>query len=290
MDRINLIKENQIDIATLHSLAVKPPVFEPGEELFWTDPHISQQMLLAHLNPETDAASRRPETIDCIVTWIIQRLRLPEGAAIIDLGCGPGLYTSRLARHGFQVTGVDFSRNSLEYARRQAEAEGLPVEYVYQDYRKLEISSRFDLALLIYYDLGVFAPDDLNRVLANTARALKPGGRFVFDLVTEHSRSIGSQDQSWRVELTGFWRPAPHLVLSQRFNYPQDCVNLDQYIVVDASGETAVYRVWEQYYSPETIRKPLERAGMVIESLYSDLVGTPYSPSSPSMGIVARKL
>jgi SAM-dependent methyltransferase len=289
MERINIIREGRIDLAALQTISARPPVFEPGEEHFWDDPYISQQMLKAHLDPTTDAASRRPEIIDRIVAWIIRQTGLQAGASILDLGCGPGLYTSRLARCGFRVTGVDFSQNSLDYARTQAQAEGLSINYIYQDYRSLDISAQFDLAMLIYFDLGVLSPADLDRVLAKTAQALKPGGFFIFDVVTSLSRPDTPREPTWSVKSSGFWRPGPHMVVHQQFDYPENHAYLDQYIVIDDSGNTAVYRIWEQHYNPDTIRIPLERAGLGIEILYSDLVGTPFSPTSLSLGIVARK-
>lgn len=108
-------------ISQLIQLQQKPAPFTPGEALFWDDPHISSQMLEAHLNPEVEAASRRPETIDRSVEWLIEALGLKPGDPILDLGCGPGLYASRFARAGMQVTGVDYSRRSIDYARSYAE-------------------------------------------------------------------------------------------------------------------------------------------------------------------------
>jgi 2-polyprenyl-3-methyl-5-hydroxy-6-metoxy-1,4-benzoquinol methylase len=292
MKRFNLIQDHQLDLTALQFLAQKPPLFEPGEEHFWNDPYISQQMLAAHIDPNTDAASRRPETIERTVAWMVRRLGLSAGAAILDMGCGPGLYTSRLSRLGYTVTGVDFSPNSIQYARQQAQMEGLPIRYIDQDYRTtagLPVPPTFDAVLLIYYDLGVFAPPDRDLVLANAARAIKPGGVMVFDLTTAHQRAGASLAPTWAVKPAGFWRPGPHLTLSQTYHYPAEGVYLDQYIVVEASGETAIYRVWEVNYTPETIRAPLENAGLVIESMYADLAGAPYSADAPGMGIVARK-
>ena len=289
MIRENLIKDHQLDLAALQALSQKPHLFEPGEEHFWNDPYISQQMLAAHIDPGTDAASRQPETIESTVAWMVRRLGLPAGAAILDLGCGPGLYTSRLSRLGFKVTGVDFSPNSLRYAGQQAQIEGLPITYIEQDYRTLDFPPTFDAALLIYYDLGVFAPADRDLVLANAARAIKPGGTLVFDLATPHYRAGVALTPTWTVEVAGFWRPGSHLTLSQTYHYPAEQVYLDQYIVIEASGETAVYRVWEMDYTPETIRIPLEKAGLVLESVYADLAGAPYTPDAPGIGIVARK-
>ena len=58
-------------ISQLIELQQKPEPFAPGEHLFWNDPHISKQMLHAHLDPNIEAASRKPETIDRSVKWLI---------------------------------------------------------------------------------------------------------------------------------------------------------------------------------------------------------------------------
>ncbi len=117
----------KIDLETLARYAQKPALDEPGEALFWNDPYISQQMLKAHLDPNTDAASRKPDTIERSITWIYNQLKLERGSRFLDLGCGPGLYTIRLARRDLDVTGIDFSANALEYARRQASQENLSI-------------------------------------------------------------------------------------------------------------------------------------------------------------------
>lgn len=82
-------------------------------------------MLAAHLNPEIDAASRRTDTINQTVNWLIKTLALEAGASVLDLGCGPGLYTSRLAKSGMKVTGVDYSHRSIEFASNYAAQNGL---------------------------------------------------------------------------------------------------------------------------------------------------------------------
>ena len=61
-----------LPIEALFHLQKPPAPFSPGEPHFWTDPHIARQMLAVHLDPETDAASRRPETIQRTVDWLIK--------------------------------------------------------------------------------------------------------------------------------------------------------------------------------------------------------------------------
>ncbi|WP_345305315.1 hypothetical protein [Candidatus Villigracilis saccharophilus] len=65
-------------ISQLIELQQNPEPFAPGELLFWNDPHISKQMLDAHLDPNIEAASRKPETIDRSVKWLIKTLGLKK--------------------------------------------------------------------------------------------------------------------------------------------------------------------------------------------------------------------
>ena len=280
----------KIDITALARYTQKPDLDTPGEALFWNDPYIAQQMLKAHLDPNTDAASRKPETIERSVGWMVEQLKLEKGDRFLDLGCGPGLYTIRLARFGLAVTGVDFSPNSLEYARLQARQENLPINYILQDYLTLDFNDEFDAACLIYFDLGVFSKTNRQLLLPKIARALKPGGHFVFDVVSEHYRLKTQKGMNWEVcPSGGFWRPGAHLVLSQAFHYPDDKAYLDRYLVIDDSGSLAIYNVWEHHFSAEMLRSELEQAGFSEVALWSDLTGTPYEERAGSIGVIAKK-
>lgn len=267
----------------------KPALFAPGEAHFWTDPHIAQQLLAAHLNPNTDAASRRPETIQRSVAWMVNTLGLQTGDRVLDLGCGPGLYATRLAQSGLLVTGVDISQNSIEYAIASARQHSLDITYRCQNYLQLEAESQFDVALLVYGDLCPLSPEQRTRLLANVRQALKSGGRFVLDVSTPCLRHRAGLKNGWYAAQSGFWRPGPHLVLEQGFAYLEQGIYLDQYIVVDGDGRISVYRNWFQDYTAETIRTELEANGFAVESLWSDLTGTPYEPNTDWIGIVASK-
>ncbi len=100
----------------LQDIAHRPKPFSRYTAMeLWNRPHLARQFLSTHLNQETDRASHRFETIDQVVTWIDSQLHLSE-KSLCDLGCGPGLYTQRFSNKGADVTGVDFSALSLEYA------------------------------------------------------------------------------------------------------------------------------------------------------------------------------
>ncbi|MHB1294859.1 MAG: SAM-dependent methyltransferase [Anaerolineae bacterium] len=276
-----------LDLAALVRLQERPPLWASGTLPFWDDPHIAQQMLAAHLDPNTDAASRRPEAIERSVDWIVAWLGLQVGDAVLDLGCGPGLYAARLATRGLRVTGVDYSRSSIAYATAYAREHALDTTYRYQDYLTLADAAQYDAALLIYGDYCPLAPEQRATLLRAVRRALKPGGRFVLDVSTPACRARFGLRSGWYVSSSGFWRPGPHVVLEQGYAY-SEAIYLDQYIVLDESGRLAVYRNWFQDYTPETITAELARGGFAVEGLWGDLCGTPYREESDWIGVVAR--
>lgn len=276
-----------LDLAQLAELQTRPAPFTPGEPRFWDDPHIATQMLAAHLNPTHDLASRRPETIARSVAWIVRTVGLAPGAAVLDLGCGPGLYAVRLAQQGLAVTGVDLSPGSIAYAEAQARALALPIRYRCENYLALAEAGGYDAALLIYGDYCVLAPDQRLQLLGNVRRALKPGGAFVLDVSTRAHRQRHGQTNHWGVVERGFWRPGPHLVLAQGFDDPERRLYLDQTIVIEADGALAVYRNWFQDFTGEAIQVELERAGFVVRGLWDDLCGAPYTAAGEWIGVIA---
>jgi 2-polyprenyl-3-methyl-5-hydroxy-6-metoxy-1,4-benzoquinol methylase len=279
---------NQI-ISRLIELQQKPAPFTPGEALFWDDPHISAQMLEAHLNPDIDAASRRPEIIDRSVIWLIETLELRAGDSILDLGCGPGLYTSRFARAGLHVTGVDYSHRSIEYATKYASQNALDITYRYQNYLELEDESRYDAAFVIYGDFCPLSPEQRSTLLKNVRRALKPNGKFVLDVSTRECRKKHGIKNSWQAMESGFCKPNPHILLEEGFEYPELSIWLDQFITIEADGKMSVYRNWFQDYTPETITDELSQGDFIVDGLWGDLTGTPYTPDSEWIGLVTRK-
>lgn len=270
----------------LSQLNQKPSLFAPGEAQFWTDPHIAKQMLKAHLDPAHDAASRRPAIIGSTVEWIADITGLEAGDALLDLGCGPGLYTQRFSRMGLQVTGVDFSENSIRYAREQ----DFKTTYLCQDYLTLDFPSQFDVVTMIFGDYCVLSDEDRPKLLRIVHQALKLTGYFVFDVTTyqHHAKRFGVRD--WSIaQHGGFWKAQPYLELMNGFHYPEHDSALDQYIIIEDDGKITVYRNWFHYFSSETITVELEAHGFAVEGIFNDLWGTPYREDSEWVGVVAKK-
>lgn len=284
---MNLNDNHHLNLLALAQFTSKPPLFEPGAVHFWDDPYIATQMFKAHLDPTTDAASRKPATIEKTVHWVMREANLQPGMRLLDLGCGPGLYTSRFAALGLRVTGIDISENSLHYAQSHDSS----TTYRHGSYLELNLGENFDAIVMIYGDLCVLAEPARDHLLSKVYHALRPGGYFVFDIMPPHHQARRRNHNEWQMlRGEGFWKPAPHLVLLQTFDYPEHETTLEQYLVIEESGEVTPYRIWTHYYTLETITPLLGPQGLTVMGAFGDLTGTPLESTSNWIGIVARRL
>lgn len=284
----NLIINDKMDMELLLNVMERPELYSADIVPFWDDPHISLQMLEAHLNPSLDAASYNHKKIVQIADWLVKYLNLQENARILDLGCGPGLYSTRFSQHGLNVVGMDYSKNSINYAKMSAEKKSLNIEYIYQDYLTMDYTSEFDAIVLIYCDFGALTDCKRDLLLKKIYKALKPDGIFVFDVFTRSNWEQQTK-RNWYVSEAGFWRPSPHIVLEQTFHYETENVYLNQYSIIERSGEVSIYNLYDHYYSKESIIHLMEESGYQVQEIWSTLTGKAYMENTKCLGVVAKK-
>ena len=124
-----------------------------------------------------------PERSDQETEEVIALLGLPPGAAILDLCCGQGRHSVRLAQRGYRVLGLDYSETLLAEARRMASETEVELELVRGDMREIPWRDQFDAVINLFTAFGYFAEESENqRVLDGVYRALKPGGKFLIDI------------------------------------------------------------------------------------------------------------
>lgn len=265
----------------------KPFEFYTASDL-WTDEHTSAQMLAFHLNGDVDISSRRRSFIEQSVDWLVSRLEIRQGTRVVDFGCGPGLYTSRLAQRGAQVTGIDFSGRSIQYASDQARAAGLDIQYVNQNYLDFSTDQRFDVVLMIYCDLCALSPSQRQTLLTKFSSILAPGGRVVLDV---HSLAMfARRSESARFEFNlqnGFWSAAPYYGFLNSFKYEEEKVTLDKYTLIERARTRTVYN-WLQYFSVDSLRAEFRETGLTICDVYGDVAGKPYDAEADEFAVVAE--
>lgn len=278
--------EKKYDENKVNIFAQKPEIFTPGDSFLWTDPHIAEQMLKAHLDPDTDSASRKPETIESIVQFNLKRLGLTAGDIVLDAGCGPGLYCERFVEYGLAVTGLDISSNSIAYAKESAAKKNLEIRYVCGNYLEMDFKDEFDAVFMIWWDFCVLNHEERNLVLKNIKRALKKGGRFVFDVSTPYMNEDAEEHSSHKELESGFFAAGPHLLIECFYQYPKYSAFLNQYVVIEDSV-TRVFRLYHTNYTVDTITALLSKNGFRVENVYENLQGAPLCEKSKSLGIYA---
>ncbi|MEJ2740330.1 MAG: class I SAM-dependent methyltransferase [Dehalococcoidia bacterium] len=255
----------------------------------WTDDHTSLQMLTFHLNGEIDVASRTTAFIDRSAEWIASRFNIGAGTKIADFGCGPGLYTARLARKQAEVTGIDFSSRSIHFAREIAFREQLPARYIEQDYLDFETDERFDLIMMIMCDFCALSPAQRRLLLSRFHSFLKSGGSILLDVYS--LKAFEQREEAALYEknlLDGFWSPDPYYGFLNTFKYEKEKVVLDKYTIIEADRTRTVYN-WLQYFSPAALKKEFTGCDLKVEETYSDVAGSPFDPESSEFAVVARK-
>ena len=279
---------NLLDIIRRESV---PRPWAEGEKIPWNDPDFSRRMLAEHLSQEHDAASRRFEIIDKHVKWIHNQVLKGNPTRVLDLGCGPGLYTNRLARLGHRCVGIDFSPASIAYAREQAEKADLECTYIQQDIRTVNYGDEYGLVMSIFGEFNVFRPREARDILEKACRALVPNGFLLLEPHTfEAVVKIGEQPPSWYSAEKGLFSEEPYLYLQENFWDTEDNVAIQRYYVIDAvTGEVARHSASTQAYTSEEYQSLLTECGFDEVVFYQSLGGSAGSPEGDLIAILSQK-
>ncbi|MCB9450924.1 MAG: class I SAM-dependent methyltransferase [Anaerolineaceae bacterium] len=220
------------------------------QKIPWHDPDFSRRMLAEHLSQMHDLASRRFDTIDEHVQWIHHKCLNAQPARILDLGCGPGFYTSRLTALGHTCTGMDFSPASIAYAQ-----ESDPVSrYILGDVVKLPYEGEPDLMMMIYGELNAFLPADARQIIQKAHTALQTGGKLLLEVSTHAALyRAGHNPASWHTAEKGLFADEPYLCLTES-RYDLDRVIDWMYVYLMNSGEMRQYITIHQAYTDDEYR------------------------------------
>jgi SAM-dependent methyltransferase len=275
---------------TLQRISQRPEVYSRyTTNALWSSPDISEMMLRYHLDGDVDLASRRTEFVEESLAWITATFDLGSGSRVVDLGCGPGHYTNRIARTGAQVTGVDISPRSIDYAREQAQSDGLGIDYRLGDYLELDIEPGYDLATMIMCDFCAMSPEQRGRLLRRVGELLAPGGVFLFDVYSVAYFETWEEMAAYGAGMMdGFWSAEPYYGFQNTFKYEVEKVVLEQYLIVERERSTEYFN-WFQHYDVASLTAEVEDAGLVVDGVFGDVAGETFEPSLPEFAVVVRK-
>jgi 2-polyprenyl-3-methyl-5-hydroxy-6-metoxy-1,4-benzoquinol methylase len=265
----------------------KPFEFYTASDL-WTDEYTSKQMFSFHLNGDVDISSRKFSFIDRSVNWIISQFDIRDGKSIADFGCGPGLYTERLAKTNASITGIDFSKNSIEYARNRARDEKLNINYVHQNYLEFKSDHRYDLIIMIFCDFCALSPEQRKTLLEKFKILLKPDGSILLDVCSLNAFNQKVESATYTVNLeNNFWSPKKCYEFLNTFKYDDVKVALDKYTIIETDRTRKIYN-WLQHYDKESVANEFAGSGLEIEKYLANVAGDEFNADGSEFAIVAK--
>ena len=280
-----------MDLSDLLRRRIPPEPWSEGEKIPWHDPDFSRRMLAEHLSGEHDAASRRAEKIDRHVEWIHNDLLGGRTGRVLDLGCGPGLYSQRLARRGHECVGIDFAPASIDHAVEQADGEGLSITYRREDIRQADFGRGCELVMLIFGEFNVFRPAEGEAILTKAHAALTGGGMLLLEPHTFQAvQGIGRAPSAWYSSESGLFSDRPHLCLEESFWDEAARTATTRYFIIDvADGSVTRHGATCQAYTDDEYRALLSKVGFEDVQLLPSLTGDPAGAQEGLFVITARK-
>jgi len=195
-----------------------------------------------------------PQATQAEAEFVINAMGLTPGAQVLDVGCGYGRHAMELAARGFHVVGLDLSTPLLVRGGEEAHRRGLTINFVRGDMRELDFENQFDATYCLFSTFGYFDDETNKKTLQNVARALKPGGKVLVEIL---NRDYVIADLPTRV----WWEGDGCVVLEEvELNYFSSRIQVNRSVVFD-DGRQLEQEISVRAYSLHEVGKLMHAAG-----------------------------
>lgn len=212
---------------------------------------------------------------------------------ILELAVGTGRAAIPIAQAGHRVVGVDYVQDMLSIARAKRDSVGLSegqLKLVRQDALKLDLRQKFDWIIILFNTLLAFTSlEELDRVLQNVRKHLKPNGRFWLD-VFNPDHSMLSRERETDLDRYVFFVPELQRTVFRRTEVRRDNARQIMRLVTHYSwfDEMGVLKKERFEFDmtcifPRELRILLERNGLAVEELWGNYDGSGFTKDSPRM-------
>ncbi len=252
----------------------------------------SARMLKERLFQSNESGNRNIDLIQKHVDWIQKDILKDKISKILDLCCGPGLYSNMLAKFGHRCKGIDFSPACIEYARITKIELMLDCEYIFGDIRNLDYGRDFDFAILLGGELNTKSKESASRILKNLNASLKEGAYLLLELFNfERIEQLGHLSPDWKSYTEGIFASKPYLVLND-YEWIED---KNQSIVRNFVVQTdnALVEQFTTAYQAYTVREYEElfiKSGFSIVNRYSALANENDKSMFNLFGLLLKKI
>jgi len=138
-----------------------------------------------------------PRQLEREVTFIEESLAVAPGGRILDLACGAGQHAVELAARSYDLVGYDLSQSQLDWASGLAQERGQRLQFTHGDMRELAYQESFDAIYSWNTSFGFFEEEKNVDVAQRVFKALRPGGRFLLDVINRDFVVAQQPGQTW---------------------------------------------------------------------------------------------
>ena len=207
---------------------------------------------------------------------------------VLELGCGTGSMTERLAMAGYDMIGSDLSPDMLEIAMEKKDASGLNILYLLQDMREFELYGTVRAIVSVCDSMNyILEEEDLLQVFRLANNYLDPGGMFIFDLNTAKKyRDMGETTIAENREEASFiWE-----------NYFDEEEKINEYdlTLFIRDEEDGRFDRFEEFheqraYSLTEIGELIRESGMELIAMYDAFTHEPATEECERVYVIARE-
>ena len=206
---------------------------------------------------------------------------------LLDLACGTGSLSEQLARLGFDVIGVDSSEEMLNCALDKKFDSGLPIQYLRQDMRRLDMFGTIDVTVCSLDGINhLESKEDVLKVFERVSLFCDPAGLFIFDVNTLHKHRDVLADNAFIYSFDDFY-----CGWQNEYNKEDSSVRIYLDIFEQDGDKYSRYSedFREIYLSHEEIAELLEKAGMMVAAVYDGYSDEPLNEMSERAVYVCKK-
>lgn len=242
-------------------------IWDRAYKIPWNDPGFSKRMLIEHLSQDHDKASRRSEWIQKQVAWIHKHLLCGKPSRVLDLGCGPGLYSHRLASLGHNCLGIDFGPASIEYALKHRPDRPI-CDFILGDIRHIEFSGPNDLVMVLFGEVNAFSPEEVRQIFRKAHASCQADGQLIVEASTPASvKAIGTAEASEYDCESGLFSDHPYRCRTENHWLPDEQAAIQTFSITGTdTGQTRVYRNTLKAWSENEMINLLGEAGFTMTS------------------------
>ena len=229
------------------------------------------------------------------VSFLVKNLNL-KNKKILDLACGYGRHSIALAKKGYDVTGIDYSKRFIEIAESEALKQKTRATFLAGDIRRLNFKNKFDLVINMFNSFGYFDDESDNLLtLENIIKALKPNGRFFLDLNNTARLFLSVAVKGKLNKKKGLLvtsrkdKLSNGLVVTVKNEF--DLINMSCEMIRSwkEKNKNSISRAKIRLYTFPEIKLMLESVGFRVIKVWGDLDGSPFATMSKRMMILAEK-